>query len=110
MEFPIPDNPPSYFQNVYTMVVQIAKGGTALDVMTAAADKDKKFNFTTTYKSNEGYHIDNIIGEDNTPRAGFWVFYYRNPTMSEIKKSSLKVSSLLIPGNDWEIVMKYEKG
>ena len=87
--------------------MEIGKDGTALDVMTAAADQDSKYNFQTTYDSNKGYDINGIGKTKNG--SGFWNFYYKIPTLSEVP-SPLRVSSVVIPGNAWEIIMRYEKG
>ena len=88
--------------------MEIGKDGTALDVMVAAANQDSKFNFQTTYTGNKGYDIDGI-GETKNG-SGFWKFYYKVPTMSDVVASPLRVSSVVIPGNAWEIIMRYEKG
>ena len=88
--------------------MQIAKGGTALDVMTAAADQNKKFNFQTTYTGNIGYDIVGI--GDIKDGSDSWSFNYILPGMLKVKESPLKVSNIIIPGNDWEIIMRYEKG
>ena len=88
--------------------VDIVKGGTALDVMIAAADQDRKFDFQAQYNGNIGFMI-NAIGDvqvDN--KTAYWAFFYTIPGLSETP-SSLGVSSVVIPGNDWKIVMRYTK-
>ena len=86
--------------------VQIVPGGTALDVMIAAADKDSSFNFKSTYYGNSGYFIDSIDKTSNE-KPCYWSFYYEIPGLPETK-SPLGVSSVVIPGNGWHIIMRYE--
>ena len=91
-----------------SIIMQIAKGGTAMDIMIAAADKDSKFNFWATYYGNMGYSIDAIRGAAKKG-SGSWVFYYKIPGVSKEIKSFFGVSNVVIPGDNWEIIMRYEK-
>ena len=110
MEFPDPDTfpPAPDGHGPGSIVVQIAKGGTAMDVMIAAADKDSKFKFQATYYGTRGYDVDAIRGTAKKG-SGSWVFYYKISGVSKEIKSSLGVSNVVIPGENWEIIMRYEK-
>lgn len=87
--------------------VQLETGGTALDVMIAAADRDRSFNFKSSYFGNSGYFIDSIAGIASSNPC-YWFFYYKIPGLPETK-SSLGVSNVVIPGNGWRIIMRYEE-
>ncbi len=90
-------------------IVKIETGGTALDVMIAAADKKSAFNFKSTYFGNSGYFITEIGGTANDVGTGcFWSFYYKIPGVPETQ-SSLGVSSVVIPGNGWIVTLRYEQ-
>ena len=92
--------------NNATANVIIEPGGTALDVMTTAADKFSYFNFKSTYFGNSGYFIDTIAGIASSDPC-YWFFYYKIPGLPETK-SSLGVSNVVIPGSGWTIIMRYE--
>ena len=85
--------------------MQIAKGSTAFDVMAAAADQDKDFNFQATYYGNSGYMIDAIGDDSAVSGSSYWSFSYKNSKKSEITYSSFGVSSVAIPGEGWTIYM-----
>ena len=88
-------------------MVRIANGGTALDVMTAAADQDEKFNFQARYYGNTGYTIDAIGNNPASKGSSYWAFSYYNPKTEEETSSSFGVSNVVIPGNGWRVIMKY---
>ncbi len=95
--------PPSY--------VRIETGGTALDVMIAAADKNSALNFKSTYFGNSGYFITQIGDTANNAAIGtgcFWSFYYTIPGLPETQ-SSLGVSNVVIPGDNWIVTLRYEQ-
>ena len=92
-------------------VVRIGAGGTALDVMIAAADKRRALNFKSTYFGNSGYFITQIGGTANNASIGtgcFWSFYYKIPGLDETR-SSLGVSNVVIPGDGWIVIWRYEQ-
>ena len=88
--------------------VEIPTGGTALDVIIAAADKDSSFNFNSTYFGNVGFDIYSIAGTATTPSC-YWSSYYVIPGGKGETSSSLGFSNIVIPGNKWEIILRYEK-
>ena len=92
--------------NNATAKVIIETGGTALDVMIAAADKDRNFNFKSSYFGNSGYSIDSLAGIASSDPC-YWFFYYKIPGLQETK-SSLGVSNVVIPGSGWTVILRYE--
>ena len=89
-------------------VVRIEAGGTAFDVMQAAADKDRNFNFQTKYFGNIGFSVRDIGGTESVPSDNcFWFFYYIIPGVRGEIRSSLGVSNLIIPGDNWQIILRY---
>ena len=110
VEFPDPENCPSApdSHGPGSTEVQIERGSTALDVMSVAADKDSKFNFKSTYFGGSGYFV-NAIGGTAKSASCFWAFYYKVAEIKDEKKSSLGVSNVVIPGDDWEVIMKFEQ-
>ena len=87
--------------------VVIPTGGTALDALITAADTDSRFNFNSTYFGNIGYCVNAIAGTANSPTCA-WDFYYTIPGIAEAS-SPLGFSSVVIPGNNWKITLRYEK-
>ena len=114
VEFPDPANcsaaPPPGGKGPGSTVVRIETGGTALDVMTAAADKNSDFNFVTTYFSDTGYFVNAVRGTPSTVPSGvncYWGFYYTIPGVPGEIFSSVGVSDLIIPSDGWHIILRY---
>ena len=102
---------PQQGANLPPSLARIETGGTALDVMIAAADRKSALNFKSTYFGNNGYFITQIGDTANNASIGtgcFWSFYYKIPGLAETR-SSLGVSNVVIPGDGWSVIMRYEQ-
>ena len=85
----------------------VETGTTAFDVMIAGADKNRSYNFKSTYLRDSGFVIDAVNGTPRTSECS-WVFYYQFPLRQPIK-SQLGVSNVVIPGHGFKVILRYQR-
>ena len=90
------------------VVVTVATGSPALDVMEKAVDLNKDYRFTATYYGTTlGFEIDTIYGiESKDPY--YWFFYIQKPGCQP-ELAPTGVSNYNIPGADYSVIFRYQK-
>ena len=83
----------------------VETGSTVFDVMIAAADRNRDYNFKTTYFGDSGFFIDAINGTASQAPC-YWFFDYVIPGL-EVQRSQFGVSNVVVPGDGFSIIFKY---
>lgn len=104
LDFPDPSCPPTNTPPG-EIRVRVETGSTVFDAMVAAADRNRDYNFQTTYFGDSGFFIDAINGTASQNPC-FWFFYYVIPGLSE-QKSQFGVSNVVVPGDNFSIILRY---
>ena len=76
-----------------------------LDVMIAAADRNREYNFKSTYFGDSGFFIDAINGTANQDPC-YWFFDYIIPGLPA-QRSQFGVSNVVVPGDRFSIIFRY---
>ena len=75
--------------------------------MTQAADRNRFYNFKTTYFGDIGFSI-NAINGTASQNPCFWFFDYIIPGLP-VQRSQFGVSNVVVPGDGFIIILKYTK-
>ena len=78
-----------------------------MDVMIAAADRNKYFNFKSSYYGDCCFFIDAINGTANQDPC-YWFIDYIIPGLPT-QSSRLAVSNVVVPGNEFSVIFRYMK-
>ena len=73
--------------------------------MIAAADRNRDYNFQTTYFGDSGFFIDAINGTANQNPC-FWFFDYIIPGLP-VQRSQFGVSNVVVPGDRFSIILSF---
>ena len=97
-----PTNPPPK-----EITVTVETGATAFDVMVAASDTDRSYNFTASYFGNIGFYIDAINGTANTETCFWYYFYQTRPPALPIESSSAGLA-VGVTTNGFIVIFRYK--
>ena len=87
--------------------VIVETGSTVLDVMIAAADRSRYFNFKSTYYGDTGFFIEAVNGTANSDPC-YWFFDYVIPGLP-VQRSQFGVSNVVVPGDGFSVIFRYMK-
>lgn len=75
--------------------------------MIQAADRNRFYNFKTTYFGDSGFFVDAINGTASQDPC-YWFFDYIIPGLS-VQRSQFGVSNVIVPGDGFTIILVYTK-
>ena len=104
LDFPDDSCPPTNTPPRRISVI-VETGSTVLDVMIAAADRSRYFNFKSTYFGDSGFFIEAINGTANQDPC-YWFFDYIIPGLSA-QRSQFGVSNVVVPGDGFSVIFRY---
>ena len=106
LEFPNASCPPTTPPPAPIRLI-VETGSTAFDAMIAAADRNRAYNFKTSYFGDSGFFIDSVSGTASTSKC-FWFFFYTIPGVQQPIPSQLGVSNVVVPGDGFGVILSYQ--
>ncbi len=109
LEFPDKESCPPATTNTPVppqITVPVETGATALDVMIAAADANRDYDFTVYYFGNLGFFTYAVNGTVNVSPC-YWFLYYQDPGLPETLLP-LGVSNFVVRSSKSTVILRYQ--